>query len=346
MIAYDLYRVRRIKETTTSRINNQTLSDFHYSFERLNRITWVEHLSWSDNLNNPYLAFDFTTNEEFEVGEWVELYEPFSQITVFYGIITTKTQSKHGIYSYSGFDTGFYLEKNKITKQFEDKIVSDAIIDACKEIEVEAGDIINIQNKATKIFKNNSVSDILKELVEIARKDGFRRDCYFDCTDGRVNLLEYIVNNDLRGYIANIYTINSTNSISSYTIKSSMEDLKNKVLVITSPAQNKKESKPNIEVAKEGNNNIDRYGLLQEVIEGQQGDNYEQIAINTLESNNQLKNEIELSVLGDFHCHRGIVTYIEDEETQLNGNYLIMSTNHNIIGTKETVRINIRKYDI
>ena len=44
-------------------------------YERKEKIKRVENINWSDDLDNIFTSFDFTTSEVLSVGTWIELFE-------------------------------------------------------------------------------------------------------------------------------------------------------------------------------------------------------------------------------------------------------------------------------
>ena len=315
-------------------------------YEEISKIKNVINISWNDDLNNIFTSFEFTSSEELEGGAWVKIKEKYDDKTVLIGVITQTSCSKKGIYNYSGYDIGFYAEKNKITKQFKTNTsISDAIKIAAAEAQIPCGELPIIPYTVKKIYKNTSVSDILKELLNFAIEKGLQNNLYFDCKNGFINLSGYSENDNLKGYIANLYTLKSTDTIHSFNITSSIEEMKNRVLVITSESENGNITKVNKEYTASDDKSIQQYGLLQEIIEPQKEEkNYKQLAENKLKELDNIKNEISLTVLADYKAQKGVIIPIKNDYLNLNDKYLIKSSRHSIEGAKEIVTINVKKY--
>ena len=315
------------------------------SFERISKIKQVDNINWADDVENVYITFDFETSEVLDVGQWIELYEKDDNKTVFYALITKRERTKKEIYKYSGFDTGFYLEKNKITIQYrKSSTISTAIVDACKKIGIECGQIPTINIPYTNLFKAETVSNILLKLLETAKEKGFKTHCYFDCYNGKLNLFEYEMKDNLKGYVANIYKLNSFDTINSFNITSSMEEMKNKILVITSVTKNK-QTNINERYLTPDNENTAKYGMLQEIVEvdADKKINYKQVAEDTLEEKNKITETLTLTVLGDYNMAKGIITPIKNEKLNIDDYFVIKNSSHTIVGKKETVSIGIEK---
>ena len=317
------------------------------TFERIERVLHDESFNWQDDLENIFISFDFTCEKKIEPGSWIELYEKDDDKTVFYGIITKPGKSQKHLYHYSGYDIGFFIEKNKIKKQFRNSKISNAIKEVCKYFEIPTNEIPEIEFTISKIYKNTSISDILKELLQFAISKGLKREYYYDCMNGSLNLYKYSINNNLRGYVANIYSLKSVDTISSFEKSSSIEELKNQIEVISSVTKNKQTSTTTKFIIKD-EESIKRYGILQDIIEvdADEKTNYRKAAEEALNEKNKVCEETSLTSLGDYNLKKGVIIPIENEIIELSGNYLVTSSRHNIHGKKEEVQFNIKKYNL
>ncbi len=317
------------------------------TFERIEKIQHIENINWTDDIDNVFISFTFSCTKAYLVGNWIELYEKDDKKTIFYGIITRQPRNRAEIYTYSGFDKGFYLEKNKITIQYRNSNISNAIKEACKEINVECGTIPKIDYTVKKIYKNNTVTDVLKDLLKIAKEKGLKGNLYFDCKNGKLNLYEYALNDSLKGYVANIYRLNTFDTVNSFDITYSIENMKNKIKVISSVTKNK-QTTINERYTTPENENTKKYGILQEIIEldADEKQSSETIAKKTLSELNIVEQEISLDVIGDYNVRKGTITPIKKERLNIDDYFLIKSSNHNIVGTKETVSINVIKANL
>ena len=307
-------------------------------YERIAKINHVIQINWDDDIDRIYLTFSFTTSTKLEVGTWIELYHKYDQKTAFRGIITKTSQKDEFTYTYSGYDVGFYVEKNIATIQYKKETnIIDAILQVCSDVSIPCGEFSSVNYTVKKLYKKQAVSSILKELLEIAFTKGQRRNIYFDCKNGKLNLYGYTENENLKGYVANIYSLKSTNIIHDFNITSSIEDMKNRIKI-----ENSKLTK---EYVTAPNDNITKFGVLQETIEATEKDkNYQELANKKLDALNRVKNTLSLTVLGDYNMKMGVIIPIKKDKIELNNQYLIKTSNHSIAGTKENVVINLEKY--
>ena len=198
-----------------------------------------------------------------------------------------------------------------------------------------------------------SLSDILFDLYKNAVDKGFDDDYYFDCTNGYVNLVKYENNNNLKGYIANIFSIDSINNIESFAITRDAEDLKNRVVVYCPVPPNKKKGTQTQKTSYSekyvlpNNKSIEKYGLLSyaEEVDYDKKVNYANIAEKKLNELLKVQDSISLNMIADYHMRKGVITTINNELLNLEGNYKIISSDHSIEGTKERVNVTVKKYE-
>ncbi len=309
---------------------------------RVSEVLNVDGLEWNDAKANVYLGFTLTTTEKLKVGDWIEFCHVEDEVTVFYAIITSKKQNSKYLYLYQGYDFGFYLLKNEVTIQFRRAKISQAMRDVCAKLGFAVGFIPEIPFEVTKIYQGQTIETILKDLYQIAVSKGLRDIYYFDCRDGQLNLFEQVMNNNLKGEIANLYEVDSFDTISSFEIGQSIEEMKNKVEV-QSPGT--KERIGAVKYEKSDIDNVNKYGLLQTVIEvdATKVPNYKEVAKNKLKELCEVKETASLDVWGNYLLHKGVCTPLKIEILNLDGVYEVQSSTHEIAGTVEKVKITLEK---
>lgn len=202
------------------------------TFEREYLLDGITAFNWQDDIKDIFTSFDFTAKNKndrinklfsdtsnLNIDDWIELYCPYNEKSVLYGKIDKIEESDKNFIIYSGFDYGKICETIKTTIQFnQNETISKAIISTLDKTKIKTGYIETISPQIKKIFKNEVVSKIFQSVYEIGIKAGTKDEYYFDCKDGKVNLLKYKENNNLKGYIANIYSINSFEHVISFKI--------------------------------------------------------------------------------------------------------------------------------
>lgn len=316
------------------------------AYTRGSEILNVASINWQDNINDVFISFDFQTTEIINPGSFIEIYSKDDNKTVLIGIITTTSRNNKFTYTYSGYDIGFYLEKNSVIAQFKNAKISDAIKQIISKVQLPIGEYPAINQTVTNIYKNKKASEILIDLLKIAKEKGLKDEYYYDCANGFVNLHSYTKNLNLKAYVADIYTVKSVNTINSFDIKESMEEMKTKVKVISSVTKNKQTSITEHYTTPD-NDNLNKFGLLLHIeeVDGDKNLNYKQIGDKLLSELNKTTKTISLNLLGDYQMRKGVVIPLNTELLNLNNNYLIKSSSHSTSGTKETVQTEIELYE-
>lgn len=296
----------------------------------------IEHVSgleWSDNLEDCANIFNFSSDERFEAGSQFAFFD--GKELVIQGVITQIKQQKAGLYTYTGYDFGFYLNKNSIVKQFRTPVnIADAFEILCREYAIPYEKMPQINATVKDIYKNRVLASVFKELLEIANAK-IGKKYYFTCVKGKFELKQYEYREDCVFKLSDYYYTSSFNTLNNPDITISMEDLKNQVMVVNS---GDKLVKKHIE---KDLNNIKQYGLLQgvEVIDADKNNNLMRLALNKLSELNRLKTTISLSMLGDYRLRKGTIIPIKNKELGLDGNYLIKSSVHTIDSNKENINV-------
>ena len=300
-------------------------------------------IKWEDNLNNVFNSFTFTTTEKLECGQIIELVEINNEETVLRGSILTIKKNKNGVYTYIGFDCGDYLVKNNAIIQYTELDITNAIIRLCSEFNIlVSSDMPNIETKVKKIYKNKALSNIILDLLKIAKdKNPNYADLYVDCSAGYFNIKKYTENNNLKACLANLYRVKSFDLITEYEVETSIKNLKNKILIAKNNSGFEKMRKLDFV---NDEKSISNYGLFQTIIEvdNDTKQDYTKIAYNKLQELNKPTQSIKLTFLGDYNAHKGVITTLDDQELGLKGKYLILDTKHTINGSKEIIESNLK----
>lgn len=291
---------------------------------------------WSDDLENYANAFSFSTYDVFEVGSLFQILTEQGQ-TVLKGIITDFEQSEVNNFRYSGFDSGFYINQNEIIEQFKKIKISEAIKKLCENYQIPVGNIPEISATVSEIYKDKKLSDVFNELLELAKTKGAIKDAYSTCARGKFEILPYETLSDLKGYMADIFSISSEKTIFNPTISVSCQDLRNRVVIADSSDKNHKR------VTVSSSESIQKYGLLQDVetVDTSKTNNLKQLAENKLKELNKTSKMIDVSMIGDYRMHKGVIMPINDEKFGIKGSFLIKSSRHSINGNDEIVSVSL-----
>jgi len=181
----------------------------------------------------------------------------------------------------------------------------------------------------------------LFDVYEIAVNNGLEDEFYVDCRNWRVNLLQCSRNNDIRGYIADSYSINSFNNIMGVNNTQSINDLKNSVELWSSNPMDKTPV-----IFRQNQQSIERYGTLNQIetVNEKQIVNISEYIENRLNTLNQITETFSLTVYSDFHLRKGVIFQLNNERVNMEGSFVVVSSEHQIQGTEERVKVSLNRF--
>lgn len=303
----------------------------------------IEHvgpIEWSDDLESMANTINFTTDDQIPIGSKFALMDGANE--VMRGIVSDYTQNEPNRFSYAGYDFGFYLNKNSIIKQFNGMNISDAFKVLCTDFNIPVGAIPAMSATVKKIYKKAVLSDVFREFLELNKSKTGKDYYYFTCANGAFTVKKFELIEDLEGSVGESFTAESTNTIMSPSISVSMEDLKNRVVVTDNASDSVSK-----QIILSASDSISKYGLLQHVeqVDTDKNNNLNGVAQTKLTELNTLKTTIDLTMLGDYRMRKGVITPIKNELLSLSGDFLIKASRHTLDKHKETVAVNLIKYD-
>lgn len=218
------------------------------------------------------------------------------------------------------FDSAFYLNQTKILKQIRNTTTDKAIKLICSELGLNIVINGNLNQKINMMFKNKSVSEVIKDMLEIEKNVTGKEYHIYSYNDKL-----YIEENGLNE-ISLTLKINENEILDKdkvffdMRINENIEELKNVILVVSD------NEKSLLVLAKEKDEkSIEKYGALQEIIEfnSKEHRSIKSVAKTMLNTLNKIKKKIEVSVMSDNFIQAGKSVNIKETK------YLIVSTNLN-----------------
>lgn len=268
------------------------------------------------------LSFDLPRNvkdknyafaEKIEAGNIVEFYSENKNI--FTGVIIDIETSNY-LKSIKCLDFYFYLNKNKVIKQFNGVNASVAIEQLLKLISAPIGTITSISTKIDKIYKNNTIAEIIKDILEQVN-DELGKKYIVEIENNKFNLIEY----------KKIKVKSNFNFTSEISITESIDNMKNKIIVVSN-----EQEEVSIFAKVQDEENIKTFGMLQEIIEVDPDKDdvskVRNIAKTKLKELNKVFKNASLSVFGNFDLKASRLLEIYDSDANLSGSYLIKSCSH------------------
>lgn len=294
----------------------------------------VSKISWNDDIDTCATIFNFTCDTKFDTGT-IFVYTDDTDFKIV-GVIIDRDQSEKNKYDYQCYDFGFYLANNTWTIQFKCGAAT-AIKQLCNELQTPWGNVDVKPIDIIKIYRKEKVSDILKSILDIVHlKTGV--EYIIDCKPGNVNILKYENKANLLYKLSDFLYTNVSDTISNFNIKESMAELKNKIFINNDQAKSIKSL-----TSAENAESIQKYGLLSDFVDLDKDvkANPQEIANKKVHELKDPKKSVNLTMLGTNEMRKGVIFPINDDELELNGNYLIVTSSHDIERNRHEVTMDL-----
>lgn len=281
------------------------------------------NITWTSDIDTLGTELSFDSLYDLPEGAIVSMY--INKKEFIRAIVVKKGEGKFS-FNYTCFDYSFYL-KNEVIKQFNGISASAAISSLLSEYGIKSS-IVPIPTKIKKIYKDEAISAIVDDVLEQAEKDqGIK---YFK----EMQVITLTINR-----VQDMKITPKIHISKDFTINSSIEELKNRVLIVSNDEGSKK-----VLASSEDTSSISKFGLLQMIESVEQKDmaKAKNLAKNLLAANNKIFKDTSIDVLG-----------VKDAETikanrliklqagKLNGWYRIKSAQHTLANNKHTVNISL-----
>lgn len=295
--------------------------------------------SLSDHIDqlSAELKFDLTANpldanfKDLWVPVGTKISFTHDKINLFQGIITKYDRNSLANFAYTANDYAYYLNKSEIIIQFNNVTTTQAIEQLCSENGIAIGSICDIPTIVNKIYNGSKISDVIKDLLKMAEADQ-KVHYYMEMREGKLWILKY---SDL--YIQPTDTL-VKNIISEFSSSYSMEDMTNKVVVISS-----KEKNTQIQATAEDTDSQQIYGTVQKVekVDDKKVSLAQSIADGILSDKGKIKKSFSVTELGDDSVRAGRLLQFNYPEINLAGVFLVKASTHNYSGMKHTMRLEL-----
>lgn len=273
-----------------------------------------------------------------EIGDKILLLNKDKEI--FRGIIVDLGTDRYSK-TITAFDYAFYLNQSRTIIQFNKVKADEAIKQLCNKFNVPIGNITSIPTAITKIYKDDTVADIIRDILKQAT-DSLGINYRLEMRAGKLHIEKYtdLIIKPRFKPAPNVASFNPLKVIGSISKTESIADMRNSILISSS---NEKSSRV-IATAKD-DRNIAKFGLLQDV-ESVNDKNIAQakvIAQNKLKELNKVNEDISITVLGDDKVRAGRILEIDNDMFKLKGQYLVKDCTHKYHNRIHTMDLTLEK---
>lgn len=306
-------------------------------------------VTWRDNIDTLGMEFSTTLprNQDdrhmarydiAEVGDKIIFMNKKNEI--FQGIITTVDFDRYSK-KITAHDYAYYLNKSKVIIQFNKVKASTAISRLCKKNNVPVGKIDNMSTNITEIYNNQSVSDIIKDILEKQEKNvgGKYR---MEMRSGKLYVIKH-TNLKIKPMFKpapNVSIYDPRVSFGDISRTDTLDGMVNKVIVIE-----EKDKKIRTLATTVDKNSLNKYGLFQEVVsvDKEEAKNANKIAKRTLDENKGVQQTISITMPGDDKVRAGRVIAIENKTYGLKGDYLITDCSHEYKNNNRYMKLEVKR---
>lgn len=311
-----------IKENVTSDITNITGNVV------LNTSLNTLGASLTFDIARNYENTDFYISENLEVGDVVILK---NSKELFKGVVLEISISRFKK-SVKCLDFCFYLNKNKVIKQFEEISATDAIHQLLQGINAPVGNISKMATSICKIYNGNTIAEIIDDILKQVNNElGIKYILEFEN-----NLFNVVPFKAVKVQLAYPET-------SEKVTTESILEMKNKVLVIS----NEQESTEILAEVKD-EKNIKKYGSLQEVLTVDPDEDIAKvrnIAKTKLKELNKIFRTCSFQGFGNDSFRAGRIINLNDPEFKVQGTFLIKSCSHTWKNGEHLVNLEVEYYE-
>lgn len=279
------------------------------------------------DLARNYYDTNFATSEKISVGDVITL---SNEKQMFTGVVLDITTTKF-LKNVKCLDYCFYLNKNKILKQFEEISASDAINQLLQEAQAPIGTISAVATSISKMYNSNTVAEIINDILEQVNNEL-----------GTKYIIEFENN------VFNIVPFKKINVQFRYkktadeSMTESILEMKNSILVIS----NEQDSDEILATAKD-EENIKKYGSLQEIINVSPDEDeakVRNIAKTKLKELNKVFKTASIKGFGNDDFRAGRVITLDNIAFGLVGDYLIKSCSHTWVNNEHVTTLEVEYY--
>lgn len=295
------------------------------------------NVSLTDNIDSlgRELNFDFVNNHVYDgytqftalqTGNTIILYD--ADELIFQGQIITLSRNSTSSYSVKCFDNAFYLNKNEAQIQFDNLDVKSCIEQLCSQEYIPCKIDCDIPTKVTKIYNGDTISNIIDDLLKQATNDTglkYRREYnYGSLYVNAMNNLKMIWE--------------SKPLVSDFSYDESIDNLANRVVVISSSEKNK-----TVFAEAKNEESIKLYGQYThyEKVDDKKQAKAQDIANKKLKELSKTFEKATVTLLGDNYIRSGRIIQFEQPEIGLYGEYVVTHCTHNYSGSLHTMEVEV-----
>jgi len=254
-------------------------------------------------------------------------------------IVIKEDRQGRGAIKYTAFDYAFYLNKSKNVYQFTNLSADAAINKVTTDMGVSIGSIATMSTPITKIYKDNTGADVMKDILDqVFKATGIKY--RMEMREGKLFVEKQedkLIQASFKLFEAGT-SIDVMAAISSPSRSRSIEEMRNSIKIVSGDDKSVKivgEAKDDALIAK--------YGLLQDVqnVEDKDIAQANQTAQNQLKELGKIAEENGIDCPGDDAVRAGRLIVVTEQVTGMSGKYLIKDVAHTVRASIHTMHLGL-----
>jgi hypothetical protein len=295
-------------------------------------------IKWTGDINQASRSLDvellFCDNDLLpdyivELGSMIILYS--SDVELFRGLVFETNRGHTGSVNIKSYDHMIYLLKSEATKIYNGLTASSMIRALCLEFGVPVGNIAETGITMNRIYRNKSIFDMcISSLTETSIRTG--KNYFMQMSQGKLNVIQ-------KDPEKATWIIESGTNLSSASFIESIEDMKNKIVIIG--------EKDEIIATVQDNALISSFGIFQEISNESANTLAEAqlIASELLDQKGVVKRELDIIALGIDQVIAGEAIVYRDEFLGFEGTFYVEKDSHDIQNNNHTMNLTLKLTD-
>lgn len=296
---------------------------------------YVQHVTWSGDSEQSARKLDFSiaynTPEkdrvfiplDLKLGGVISVFE--DGMNIFKGRIFYRKRASEGYsFEFTCFDDAIYLAKSNIRAIISGTVPA-AIKQVCNEVEIQVGDMPEMNASVNFIADDRSCSEVIRMILDYqSAADGNQ---YLPvCINGKLNIVK-------KGELIEDYIATADTNIMTAEHSESIEDMVNRIKAV--------DDSGNVMQIFSNDDDVKSYGILQQIYKMQPakpGETVDNVKAAKAKLKKQ-KDESSLKGIGNIQCITGWAITVKEE--QLKGTFYIKSDTHEFENGNHTMTLTL-----
>jgi hypothetical protein len=306
----------------------------------------VESITWSGDIGNLFRKADISLKNingaksdkvlfNYKLGNLVTIHSDEKEI--FRGYIFNKSIDTDGNDTFVAYDELVYAGKNSTSLIVKNRLASEVINSEFKKFGITIGSIESTRYKIPKkVIQNQSLSEMVKILLEETTKNT-GVNYVLNSSKGKVYLRSRANSQKL--------TI-SIDDIISGSNDSSIEELRNQVVVYKGSLEGGKDTQKYETYTVKDSSSFNKYGIMQHmesVDDDSSLSTMKNKANSLLKQLNKPEETLKIEFLGNVLCTTGNIIEVRNGVTNMSGRYYITSDSHTFSGGIHKMSLQLSK---